>query len=104
MMHNPAPRGLALPPNSDKVIHFCAYFALAMMGVRSAFSRQVKLDARWLVKWIIIYTVYCAADELLQGPVGRHPSLYDWLADIAGAAAALGIAYVNRPGEPESQE
>ncbi len=95
----PAPR---LPRDSDKVIHFCAYFVLALIGSRSALSRQVKLTPRWLITWIVVYVIYGAADELLQGPVNRHPSIWDWAADVAGVLAALGMAYLNRPRESGS--
>ncbi len=101
-MHTPVPPGVTLPRDSDKVIHLCAYFTLALLGWRSALSRQIKLTPRWLVQWGIIYLVYGAADELLQGPVNRTPSVWDWAADAAGVVAALGIVYVNRPTEAKT--
>ncbi|MFH0983236.1 MAG: VanZ family protein [Planctomycetota bacterium] len=102
VMHTPVPRDISLPQDSDKVIHGCAYFTLALLGARSALSRGVALTPRWVMKWLLIYLVYCGVDELLQGPVNRSPSVWDWLADAAGVAAAMGIAYVNRPTAAES--
>ena len=98
IMHTRVPLGVRPTfRHQDLVLHFCAYFALALIGSRSALSRQVRFTPRWLIKWLVIYAVYCAADELLQGPVNRNPSALDWAADVAGAAAALAVAYVNRP-------
>lgn len=97
LTHTPKLPGAPLPKHGDKVMHFCAYFALALIGTRSALSRQVRLTPRWSIKWLVIYVAYCAADELLQGLVNRNPSVWDWVADAAGVAAALAIAYVNRP-------
>lgn len=102
VMHTPVPAGAVLFNYADLIIHFCAYFTLALIGSRSALSRQVKLTPRWLITWIVVYVVYGAADELLQGPVNRHPSIWDWAADAVGAVAALGMAYVNRPEESGS--
>jgi len=101
VMHVSLPEGTSVPPGGDKVMHFIAYFALALLGARSAFSRKLELTPRWLIKWLIIYAVYGAADEWLQGLVNRTPSVTDWAADVAGAWAALGMAYVNRPVESE---
>jgi VanZ family protein len=105
VMHTPIPRGMHLPfNNSDLIIHFGAYFTLALLGARVALARRVPLTPRWLLKWCLIYLVYCAADELLQGVPGvnRTPSLWDWMADAAGAIAALGMVYVNRPSEADA--
>ena len=102
VMHLPVPKRTPVPPGGDKVIHFIAYFALALLGTRSALSRGRALTRGWLVRWLIIYAAYCAADELLQGPVNRTPSITDWVADVVGAWAALGMAYVNRPGGSEA--
>ena len=96
IMHIPVEGSVPVPKGGDKVIHLIAYFVLALAGGRSAMSRGIALTSRWLVTWLIVYAVYGAADELLQGLVNRSPSVADWVADVCGASAALGIMYVNR--------
>ncbi|MCP4589528.1 MAG: hypothetical protein GY842_02165 [bacterium] len=101
--HSPHTGPKGLPPHSDKVMHLCAYFVLALLGTRSSLARQVELTGGWLIKWVIIYAVYGAADELLQGLVHRSPSVMDWGADLTGATAALAMAYLNRPMGPDPE-
>lgn len=87
--HRPLGAGAALiPPGGDKLIHFVAYFVLVILGDR--YMRSVgrpRTPAR-MITWAGIYAAYGGFDEWLQGFVSRTPSLWDWIADVAGIAAA----------------
>ena len=83
----PAPRvALRL---GDKVLHCAVYLVLALLGGWAAMRLGRRLDARWVVRWGLIYAAYAAADELLQPLSGRTCQLGDWLADVIGIVAAL---------------
>lgn len=75
-------------PGADKIIHFCLYFGLAWLGVRATRPAQDGLRFRSAIGWALVFLVYGALDEWLQGFVGRTPSVYDWLADVAGIVVA----------------
>jgi VanZ family protein len=68
----------------DKLQHFLAYAALALLG-RVAYPK-----APW---WLLAggLAAHGLLIELLQGEVGRHRDLYDWLADCAGILATLAL-------------
>ncbi|NLB64303.1 MAG: VanZ family protein [Fibrobacter sp.] len=79
----------------DKVVHFGAYFVLAV-----SFSFWVRGE-RWrtnphlylLVVWTVC-AAYGAFDEIHQSWVpNRHASLGDWVADVAEAAAGVFFYY-----------
>jgi VanZ family protein len=76
----------------DKLVHFSAFavlgalVALAWPAVSKRFGKKQLLSA-----WIAI-AVYAALDEWTQSFVGRDASVFDWLADAAGAAVGLAIA------------
>lgn len=88
--HIPPPRvGVRIPRGSDKVAHFVLYLGLSVLGgyaIRAARTSPI----RRLIGWAIVYLVYAGLDEWLQSFVGRHMSLYDWLADAAGVLAGTG--------------
>lgn len=78
---------------SDKSAHFLAYAGLAVLVLR-AVSR-----ARWAgvtrtaagAAWAIC-AAYGASDEFHQWFVpGRSASILDWIADVTGAAVAIGV-------------
>jgi VanZ family protein len=74
---------------SDKALHFCAYFGLALLvGVNWSLRAPFGWRQRGIA--LLLVVVFGALDELTQIPVGRDASIYDWLADAAGAV--LGIA------------
>lgn len=78
---------------SDKALHFIAY---AVLGAAFLWATSA---ARWrgvsgrtaLIAWILA-AAYGASDEFHQSFVAnRYPSVGDWLADAAGAAAAVTV-------------
>ena len=103
LTHTPL-RGFRLPAEGgDKVIHFLAYFVLAILGGRAAIHRGVVLNGKWCILWGLVYAAYAALDELLQQFVGRTPSWRDWFADLAGAMLGLAILFAVRP-QPDNPD
>ena len=99
--HTPIPPQ-AIPPVSDKVLH---YFAYAVLGVlltvwqilRDERHRLTLRQAAWLLGIVCLYGI---ADELLQIPVNRHADIYDFLADLAGGSVGiLAIWWLQPPPE-----
>jgi VanZ family protein len=95
LTHWPKPPPLGHIPGSDKVMHFIAYFTLALAGGRLWLAQRRALTARWVWMWWAIYATYGAADELLQALpfVHRSCEFWDWAADMAGVSAALAITW-----------
>ena len=75
---------------SDKTMHFLAYMVL-MCLVWLAVSPYEKVRWRRARVWLVLAAVvwYGAFDEWLQGRVGRSVDVHDFMADLAGAVAAL---------------
>lgn len=75
----------------DKVLHAGAYFVLATLCLIAA--RRIGSTTSWRTQVTIamILLAYGAIDEITQQYVGRQCSVYDWLADAAGVAIALGL-------------
>jgi VanZ family protein len=71
----------------DKLQHVSVFFALSVSG-RLAFPK----NADWIY---ICLAAYGATMEVLQGKftITREASAYDWIADIAGIALCMLIAY-----------
>jgi VanZ family protein len=74
----------------DKIAHFCAYAGLAYLA---AMALRLKHVAPRIVYPAVILcaAIYGAIDEWLQIYTGRDASLYDWLADMLGAATGLAL-------------
>jgi VanZ family protein len=81
--HVPQPDLPDLPEHSDKVIHFCGYAVLTLLGA-FATVRHALRPTRRLLLWSAIFLVYGALDEWLQNFVNRSPSIEDFYADAAG--------------------
>jgi VanZ family protein len=69
--------------NADKLMHFSAYFGLAVLvsialGMRRPVSLAVALGV------VALLAGYGALDELTQPLVGRDCELLDWCADASG--------------------
>ena len=93
--HIPKPGDLNLPiQGGDKVLHAMIYFILTLMGGRVLMLRAKPIHPGTYAIWAVIYTIYGALDEYLQGFVHRTPSIYDWLADVLGILLATSLLVV----------
>jgi VanZ family protein len=75
--------------NTDKLVHFAAYFTLATLFVnwRRAAGSGV---SRWqTVALCVALGAWAAIDELTQPYVNRVADHRDWIADALGVATAL---------------
>jgi VanZ family protein len=71
---------------NDKLLHFGAYFVLGAMA-----GGAVKKRGR--VKWVVLALILVGgAMEVLQAAVGRDASVYDELANGAGAISGALLA------------
>jgi len=86
--HFPRPKLLGVR-GSDKLAHFIAFAILAFLLWRCAESFNRKLSGRFVWIAFVGLGTYAAVDEYLQQFVNRATSLVDWLANLAGTAAAL---------------
>jgi VanZ family protein len=101
LTHIPVPKGMRQIRVSDKVIHFVAFFALAMLGGRAALKRGRVLTGSWIAAWTLVYALYAAVDEGLQSLVGRTCDVRDWLFDVLGVGLAMAIlALYGAPSRP----
>ncbi len=87
LTHMPVMRGVKLPDNSDKVVHFTLFFLLAFIG---GWRYRTKPTARisGLFVWTAIYIAYAGLDEWLQQFVNRSTNLDDFWANLAGIVVA----------------
>jgi VanZ family protein len=86
-----APKG-TLPSTglSDPTLHFFGYLVLSGVLLLSAASYGLgRLKGAMAV--ICTTMIYAAFDEITQPLVNRQASIGDWLADVAGAAAGVGV-------------
>lgn len=75
--------------NIDKVYHFTACAILAALLATTWQLSSGILNGRHL-RWIwLVVAAYGAFDEITQKMVGRDCSIWDWCADVTGAAVAL---------------
>ncbi len=79
----------------DKWAHFLAYSGLAFLFLCSLKYRQ-KESLGSLKLTFGFLAIYGALDELLQIPVGRTASLYDFAADLAGIVFGCLLAVLLR--------
>jgi VanZ family protein len=73
------PENVLLAKVNDKILHSFAYFVLAAMASVALKSRRSALLA------VVAIIVLGGLLEIIQGYVGRDMSLYDELANMAGA-------------------
>lgn len=74
---------IRIVPPWDKVVHFTYYGIMAGLLAHGA-------GRRWLWLPLILVPVIGAADELNQAGIpGRDSSVWDWVADLLGAIAAV---------------
>ena len=87
LTHIPVPQSAPQIRNLDKLIHLIAYFPL---GLLLPTCRVRGCQRGWLC--LLVIALYGIIDELLQIPVGRTASVFDWLADMVGATLGFLIA------------
>ena len=69
--------------------HAAAFGLLALLYARGLRYAGVTGKAQLLSAWLLT-ALYAFSDEVHQGfTPGRHPTVGDWLIDMAGATAAL---------------
>jgi VanZ family protein len=74
----------------DKVVHFSAFAVLAALFATAwQLASGGRLTFRHLRAAWVLLIIYGALDEWTQTPFGRDASVFDWLADAAGAAVGL---------------
>ena len=79
--------------NLDKVFHFTAYAILAGLLANVWQLKSGILTARHL-RWAwVAVAIFGALDEITQIVVDRDCSIWDWSADVVGAACGL-LAFV----------
>ena len=93
LTHAPIPKAAARVTSQwDKSLHCIAYFILTMLCILAFLNLKTgKHPKRRLLAWLL---VFAALDEILQGPVGRHPDVVDWMYDAIGIVLALLTAHL----------
>ena len=84
LTHIPIPQSAPDIRNIDKVIHLIAYFPLGLLLL----TCRVRGCQHWR-GCLLVIAIYGICDELLQIPVGRTASVWDWVADMSGASLGL---------------
>jgi VanZ family protein len=78
----------------DLIPHFITYALLAFLLAAALQVTARRVNGRqFFAAWVLL-VVYGAIDETTQPLVGRQASLWDWLADAAGAAVGLVAAFL----------
>ena len=90
LSHIPIPQLVYKAQVSDKTLHVLTYLILVFL-IWFAKSPNEKVNWRKATVWWILLAVvwYGVFDELLQAYVGRHASVMDFFADLAGVVAGL---------------
>ncbi len=88
LTHLPVPQSAPQIRNLDKLIHMLMYFPL---GLLLPTCRVRGCQSGWVC--VLVIALYGIIDELLQIPVGRTASVFDWLADLAGATWGCLVAF-----------
>lgn len=75
----------------DKVIHFCFYLTITLLGGRRLKQRYLegsRTSSAAVWGWAFVYLCWAVLDEWTQQFVARTPSVWDFLADAAGVLLA----------------
>ena len=76
-------------PGGDKILHFGEFFLFGLLAAAGALGKRPILTA------FLLTAVYAGTDEFHQIFVPtREASIADWGADVAGAAFAMGTAFL----------
>jgi VanZ family protein len=94
--HIPA-RAETFITNADKILHFSAYFSLAMFLLISGELTLGPLKPIHFFSVWLACTLYGAMDEITQVPFGRNCDMADWVCDVLGVIAALTMFRIVRP-------
>ncbi len=82
--------------SSDYVLHFLAYLTFGLTltwGITGRFREELTIRRTVIV--LVLAFLYAASDEFHQTFVpGRHASLKDLLADVAGASVCVWTLYL----------
>lgn len=91
LSHQPAIPVPHMFEQQDKLIHGLAY---AVMGLLAYFSFKLEHRGAKLIVPILFCSFYGVTDEFHQSFIeGRVADVWDWLADTAGATAAVVALY-----------
>jgi len=83
---------VGVPQGWDKLVHMGAYSVLGVLALRAFHGGLQRVTALRTFGAVLVTVSYGVLDELQQSRVaGRHASVLDWAADVAGAAVAVGI-------------
>ena len=74
--------------HADKLLHFVAYFLLAMF-VAAAVCGAGRWSRQAVVAVAIALAAFGAVDEITQPLFGRTADVFDWAADCAGIAVGI---------------
>lgn len=94
LTHVPVPQSVQEIRISDKLVHLIAYLPLGLLLPACSIRGLTK---RWIC--VVVIAVYGIMDELLQIPVGRTASLYDWLADLLGTSLGAALGRLFEPAD-----
>ncbi len=86
----PDPPALLDPIVSDKTLHFVLFFVPALLWSLAAGRR---LTGRTGVTLLVALATWSATDEWVQHLTGRDGEWGDWLANVLGSLAGIGIVY-----------
>ncbi|TKB76394.1 MAG: VanZ family protein [Nitrospira sp.] len=80
-------------PYGDKILHAGVYGGLALLAMRAFRYAAGPNGSRYAIGLAVAATaLYGVSDELHQVFVpNRHPDVWDWVADTAGATLAIWI-------------
>jgi VanZ family protein len=92
LTHVPGSGGRGIP-GADKVVHFLAYFGLAVLIGAAAVLWRGSSRSLLIGVWLLV-AGYGIVDELSQTLVpGRTCSAADWLADALGGLAGILLVF-----------
>jgi VanZ family protein len=87
----------------DKLYHGAAFAILAVLLASVWTLTFGRASARALAVILALLALYAVVDEFTQIAVGRNSSIYDWLADMTGAAVGMGL-FVGVRGKLDARE
>ena len=84
-------------PHSDKALHLLLYLPFGFLVLRALLTGQAQGRLAALRTALFVVSLYALTDEFHQLFVpGRTFSLWDWGADIIGAAAGIWLCYYGK--------